>query len=64
MLRSVFEELCRDPENQLTPGTIVDSSLLRWDGQDAAGRVLPSGTYIYRIRIGSQAASGKVQQAK
>jgi hypothetical protein len=29
MLRSVFEELYRDPGNQLTPGTIVDRGLLR-----------------------------------
>jgi hypothetical protein len=29
MLRSVFEELYRDPENQLTPGTIIDRGLLR-----------------------------------
>jgi hypothetical protein len=29
MLRSVFEELYRDPENQLAPGTVVDRGLLR-----------------------------------
>ena len=29
MLRSVFEELYRNPENQLAPGTIVDRGLLR-----------------------------------
>ncbi len=29
MLRSVFEELYRDPVNQLVPGTIVDRGLLR-----------------------------------
>ena len=29
MLRSVFEELYRDPDKQLAPGTIVDRGLLR-----------------------------------
>ncbi|UCG50436.1 MAG: hypothetical protein JSW58_09480 [Candidatus Latescibacterota bacterium] len=29
MLRSVFEELYRDPKNQLTPGTVVDRDLIR-----------------------------------
>ncbi|NIO29697.1 MAG: hypothetical protein GTO29_14215 [Candidatus Latescibacteria bacterium] len=29
MLRSVFEELYRDPENQLAPGTVIDRGLLR-----------------------------------
>jgi hypothetical protein len=29
MLRSVFEELYRDPENQLAPGTIVDRGLFQ-----------------------------------
>jgi len=29
MLRSIFEELYRDPENRLTPGTILDRGLLQ-----------------------------------
>jgi hypothetical protein len=29
MLRSLFEELFRDPENQLAPGTVADRGLLR-----------------------------------
>jgi hypothetical protein len=35
-----------------------------WDGRDANGRFLASGTYLYRVVVGSQSATGKVVLAK
>ena len=33
---------------------------LRWDGRDGAGRKLPAGTYLARLRAGAWQATGKV----
>jgi len=33
---------------------------LLWDGRTAEGRVLPSGIYLYRLRVGRRGATGKL----
>ena len=33
---------------------------LQWDGRDRTGRVVPGGTYIYQIHVGSQRVNGTV----
>jgi glucose/arabinose dehydrogenase len=31
--------------------------IMRWDGRDDAGQTLPSGTYLYQLKIGSELAA-------
>lgn len=33
--------------------------IVRWDGRDEAGQTLPSGTYLYRLKIGGQLIATK-----
>lgn len=33
---------------------------IAWDGRDEAGRLLPAGTYAYRLRVGAAITAGKV----
>jgi len=35
-----------------------------WDGRDANGRMVPSGTYLYRVIVGEKVGSGKLILAK
>ena len=42
-----------DPDSQLT-----------WNGRDDSGHVMPSGIYIYSIKIGQKAATGTVVVAR
>jgi hypothetical protein len=42
-----------DPDSQLT-----------WNGRDDSGRIMPSGIYIYSIKIGQKAATGTVVVAR
>ncbi len=37
---------------------------LTWDGKDESGRILPSGIYIYSIKIGKNQATGTVVVAR
>lgn len=39
-------------------------SYLVWDGRDESGRTMPSGVYIYSIKIGKSAATGTVVVAR
>lgn len=42
----------------------LSGTALSWDGTDNAGRLVPSGIYLYQIKIGQNAASGTVVVAK
>jgi len=45
---------------QLANGTLpAGEHLLRWDGRDAAGRSVPSGTYFYRLRVEDKRFGGR-----
>jgi flagellar hook assembly protein FlgD len=33
--------------------------IIRWDGRDDAGQILPSGTYLYRLKIGTEIVATK-----
>ncbi len=33
--------------------------IMRWDGRDDAGQTLPSGAYLYRLKIGNEAVATK-----
>jgi hypothetical protein len=35
-----------------------------WDGRDRTGRIMPSGTYLYRVDTGAAADMGKITLAK
>ena len=48
------------PQMRLEEGRFV----ARWDGRDASGREVPSGTYMYRIHSDAGWAGGKVQLVK
>ncbi len=32
---------------------VAGKKIVRWDGRDSAGQTLPSGTYLYRLKIGN-----------
>jgi gliding motility-associated-like protein len=44
--------------------TVIDNTVMTWDGRDESGAVVPSGVYIYKIEIGDQVFSGTVGVAK
>ncbi|MCU7494546.1 MAG: hypothetical protein HF314_01380 [Ignavibacteria bacterium] len=35
-----------------------------WHGEDNSGRILPSGSYIYRVMAGSNVTTGKMMFMK
>jgi hypothetical protein len=35
-----------------------------WDGRDMSGRLVPSGTYLYRVTVGEKVGTGKLILAK
>ena len=54
---SIFDALGRQVARfaDVTPGTSV-----RWNGRDAAGRVLPAGVYLVRLKDGRSVATARV----
>jgi hypothetical protein len=42
----------------------TDEDALTWDGRDDDGRVMPSGIYLYSIKIGQSMATGTVIVAR
>lgn len=42
----------------------LGGNALSWDGKDSSGRVVPSGIYIYMIKLGKYTVSGTVVVAK
>jgi CHU_C Type IX secretion signal domain len=32
----------------------------QWDGRDRSGRLVPSGTYFYRLQSGAHEATGRI----
>jgi flagellar hook assembly protein FlgD len=47
-------------------GMVLDATetALTWDGKDDGGSVVPSGIYVYSIKIGKNRASGTVVVAR
>lgn len=41
-----------------------DETALLWNGKDEAGRTVPSGIYIYSIKLGDRQATGTVVVAR
>ncbi len=37
---------------------------LAWDGNDSGGARVSSGVYLYRLRVGGKAASGRMTMVK
>jgi len=45
---------------QVRSFAVSGSGILRWDGRDAQGTLLPPGVYLFRLEQGNRASTGKV----
>ncbi|MBV9080682.1 MAG: gliding motility-associated C-terminal domain-containing protein [Elusimicrobia bacterium] len=48
----------------VSPSLNSNGDALTWDGKDDSGRIVPSGIYLYALKIGTKIATGTIVVAR